>query len=91
VADSRTAEAPAEPIDLLFVDGDHREEGVRADVDHWSPRLTPGGHLLFHDAVDAPDLVPSFDAGPARVAASLGGDFERREGAGSLAHFVRRA
>ena len=91
IANSRSAPTPAETVDVLFVDGDHREEGVRADVEHWGPRLAPGGHLVFHDAIDAPDLVPPFDAGPARVAASLGDEFERREGAGSLAHFVRRA
>lgn len=91
VADSRSAPTPAETIDVLFVDGDHSEEGVRADVEHWAPHVGPGGHLVFHDAVDAPDLVPAFDPGPARVAASLGDEFERRDGAGSLAHLVRRA
>ena len=91
VADSHTAEPPSSEIGLLFVDGDHREEGVRADLVHWSPHVAAGGHLLFHDAVDAPDLVPPYEAGPARVVAELGAGFERREGAGSLAHFVRRA
>jgi predicted O-methyltransferase YrrM len=90
VADSRTADPPAEPIDLLFIDGDHREEGVRADFERWSPRLTEGGHLLFHDAVDAPDFIPPFDSGPARIAARAAQELEARPGAGSLAHFVRR-
>jgi predicted O-methyltransferase YrrM len=89
VADSRSAEPPAEAIDLLFVDGDHSETGVRADFEHWSPRLRPGGHLLFHDAVDAPDFVPPFAAGPARVTERIGAGYERQAGAGSLAHFVR--
>jgi predicted O-methyltransferase YrrM len=91
VADSRTADPPSAPIDVLFVDGDHSEDGVRADVEHWAPHLAPGGHLLFHDAVDAPDFVPTYDDGPARVAARLGTGFERRGGAGSIAHFVRSA
>jgi predicted O-methyltransferase YrrM len=90
VADSRTAEPPPEPIDLLFVDGDHREGGVRADFEHWSPRLAQGGHLLFHDAVDAPDFIPPADSGPARIAARAAQELEARPGAGSLAHFVRR-
>ncbi|PWU25333.1 MAG: hypothetical protein C5B48_01830 [Candidatus Rokuibacteriota bacterium] len=90
VADSRTAAAPAQVVDLVFIDGDHREQAVRADYHHWAPLLRPGGHLLFHDAVDAPDLVPPFESGPARVAAEVGEGFERREAAGSLAHFVRR-
>jgi predicted O-methyltransferase YrrM len=91
VADSRTADLLGSTIDFLFIDGDHREEGVRTDFARWAPLLGPGGNLLFHDAVDAPDFVPSYDAGPTRVAAEVGGDFERREAAGSLAHFVRRS
>jgi predicted O-methyltransferase YrrM len=91
VEDSRSAAPPAEAIDLLFVDGDHREEGVHADFERWSPHLAPGGHLLFHDAVAAPDLVPPCADGPVRVVAEVGNELERREGAGSIAHFVRRA
>jgi predicted O-methyltransferase YrrM len=90
VADSRIADPPAEPIDLLFIDGDHSEEGVRADFERWSPHLAHGGHLLFHDAVDAPDFVAPFDSGPARAAARAARELEARPGAGSLAHFVRR-
>ena len=90
VADSRSAEPLPGPVDLLFVDGDHSEEGVRADFKHWSPQLRPGGHLLFHDAVDAPDFVSPSVSGPAHVADSIGDDFERQAGAGSIAHFVRR-
>jgi predicted O-methyltransferase YrrM len=90
VADSRSAEPPLGAIDLLFVDGDHSEKGVRADFEHWSPRLRPGGNLLFHDAVDAPDFVAPSVPGPVRTAESIGGEFERLPGAGSLAHFVRR-
>jgi predicted O-methyltransferase YrrM len=91
VADSRTAAPPVTEIDILFVDGDHSEEGVRADVEHWAPLLRPDGHLLFHDAVAAPDFAPPNAAGPTRVAADVGTTFEARDGAGSLAHVVRRA
>ena len=91
VADSRSADPPASEIDLLFIDGDHREEGVRADFDRWSPLLSARGHVIFHDAVDAPDFVPPYEPGAARVVARLGNGFERRAGAGSLAHFVRSA
>ena len=38
------------PVDLVFVDGDHSEEGVRADWELWSPLVAPGGVMLFHDA-----------------------------------------
>jgi len=89
--DSRTADPPKSAIELLFIDGDHREEGVRADFARWAPLLSPRGHLLFHDAVAAPDFVRPDAPGPARVAAQLGADFESQPGAGSLAHFTRRA
>jgi predicted O-methyltransferase YrrM len=90
VADSRSAEPPERPIELVFIDGDHREEGVRADFERWSAFLAPGGSLVFHDAVDTPDFVSPYESGPARAAAGVGKGFERREAAGSLAHFVRR-
>ncbi|HEX2086737.1 MAG TPA: class I SAM-dependent methyltransferase [Solirubrobacteraceae bacterium] len=38
------------PVDLVFVDGDHLEPGVRLDWDVWHPFVVPGGHVLFHDA-----------------------------------------
>jgi predicted O-methyltransferase YrrM len=91
VADSRGAEPPRAPVDILFVDGDHSEDGVRADLEHWRPQLRPGGHLLFHDAIDAPDFVSPAVPGPTRVVESIGDNFERLPGAGSIAHLVRRA
>ena len=36
-------------IDLLLVDGDHTEEGVRADIVNWAHHVKPGGMLAFHD------------------------------------------
>jgi predicted O-methyltransferase YrrM len=91
VADSRTADPPEAAIDLLFIDGDHSEEGVRADFEHWRPRLADGGHVLFHDAVDAPDFISPRDEGPAKVAAIAARELEPQAGAGSLAHFVSRS
>ncbi|MDQ5808521.1 MAG: class I SAM-dependent methyltransferase, partial [Actinomycetota bacterium] len=41
---------PGAPVDLVFVDGDHLEPGVRLDWELWSPLVAPGGHVLFHDA-----------------------------------------
>jgi predicted O-methyltransferase YrrM len=90
LADSRIADFPATDVDLLFIDGDHGESAVRADFERWAPLLVEGGHLVFHDAVDAPDFVRAFAPGPARVASGVGTPFERREAAGSLACFVRR-
>jgi predicted O-methyltransferase YrrM len=91
VADSRTALQPETPIDFLFVDGDHSEPGVQADFERWAPLLSVGGHLLFHDAVDTTDFVPTAARGPARVVSTISEPFERCGAAGSLAHFVRRS
>jgi predicted O-methyltransferase YrrM len=37
-------------VDLVFVDGDHSEEGARADWDGWHRFVGPGGAVVFHDA-----------------------------------------
>lgn len=39
-----------EPVDLVFIDGDHAERGVRQDWELWSPHVAPGGRAVFHDA-----------------------------------------
>jgi predicted O-methyltransferase YrrM len=36
-------------LDVVFVDGDHTAEGVRADITAWLPKLKPGGVLCGHD------------------------------------------
>jgi cephalosporin hydroxylase len=42
------------PLDLLFIDGDHSYEGVKADYVNHSPLVRPGGMIVFHD------IVPDF-------------------------------
>ncbi|MEA2256727.1 MAG: 1-O-methyltransferase [Solirubrobacteraceae bacterium] len=37
-------------VDLVFVDGDHSEDGVQADWDGWHRFVAPGGAVAFHDA-----------------------------------------
>lgn len=39
-------------IDLLFIDGDHSEAGVRKDIEMWTPHLAPKGKIIFDDAID---------------------------------------
>jgi predicted O-methyltransferase YrrM len=39
-----------QPIDFLLIDGDHREESVEQDWKDWSPYVTGGGVVAFHDA-----------------------------------------
>lgn len=36
-------------ISLLFIDGAHDYEYVRADFDHWVPFVEPGGIVAIHD------------------------------------------
>jgi predicted O-methyltransferase YrrM len=90
VADSRTVDPPPEPLELLFVDGDHSYEGARADYERWSAFVRPAGHLLFHDAVDTGrygNHYPGVARAVGEVDATL---WERQPGAGSIAHFTRR-
>ena len=91
VADTRTAALPSGPLDLVFVDADHSYEGARADFERWGPLLRPGGHLLFHDAVDE-GMWGTVYPGIQRLVAEIERDddrFRRAPGAGSIAHFVR--
>lgn len=49
-----------EPVDMVFIDGDHSHEGCKADIQAWIPNLKAGGILAVHDylkaeAFDKPD------------------------------------
>jgi predicted O-methyltransferase YrrM len=39
-------------LDLLYLDGDHSYEGVKADFNLYSPLVRPGGLIVFHDIVE---------------------------------------
>lgn len=41
----------SQPIDLLFIDGDHTYDGVRRDWDSFSPFLAEFGVTVFHDTL----------------------------------------
>lgn len=47
---------PARNVGLLFIDGDHRYEAVRADFLTWAPHLVPGATVIFDD-VDFGDVA----------------------------------
>jgi predicted O-methyltransferase YrrM len=47
---ARVAERWSGDVDLVFVDGDHSEEGAMADWDGWRRFVAPGGAVVFHDA-----------------------------------------
>lgn len=45
------ARAWLQPIDLLFIDGDHSYSAVRRDWELFSPFVAPFGVVLFHDTL----------------------------------------
>jgi len=46
--DSAETDFP-EPLDVLFIDGDHTYDGVKKDFERHAPNVKPGGVILFHD------------------------------------------
>jgi predicted O-methyltransferase YrrM len=50
---------PGEPIDAVFIDGDHSFLGALKDFECWAPKVRAGGLVLFDDADDAalPELL----------------------------------
>lgn len=44
-----------EQVDAVFIDGDHRYKGVKADLFAWWPKVTKGG-LLLGDDLNWPDV-----------------------------------
>ena len=52
-----------EPVQAVFIDGDHRLAAVEADVLVWLPHVAPGGLLVIHDSTDL-----SGHEGPRQVA-----------------------
>lgn len=39
----------SEPVELIFIDGLHEYEGVKADFEAWFPKVIDGGVMAFHD------------------------------------------
>jgi hypothetical protein len=39
-----------EPLELVFIDGDHSERGCELDWASWHELVAPGGRVVFHDA-----------------------------------------
>lgn len=71
----------AEPIRLLWIDGDHTEEGARADLEMFRRRLVPGAIVAMHDVlgtwygslkVFCDDVLASDDFGVAGFCGSIG-------------------
>ncbi len=47
-------------FDLIFVDGDHSEEGAYQDIVNWSVKLRKGGYLLIHDCAVPTNKHPHY-------------------------------
>ena len=60
-----------QPIDLLFIDGDHSYENCLRDWEEWSPFIVKGGYVAFHDARVFSRGWPREDWGPVRVVNKL--------------------
>src|SRR5207237_4681329 len=60
-ASSEMAADWAEPIRLLFIDGDHSFEVTRTDVECWSRFINDGGLMAFHDVGVWPGVTAFYD------------------------------
>jgi predicted O-methyltransferase YrrM len=58
-------------IDLLLIDGDHSEAGVRRDWEQWNRFVVPGGIVLFHDARLFKDGWTTPEYGPLKLVDDL--------------------
>jgi MMP 1-O-methyltransferase len=38
-----------EPVEAVFIDGEHEYKSVRSDFELWSPKVIDGGYIAFHD------------------------------------------
>lgn len=71
-----------EPVDFLFIDGDHTYDGVKQDWEMYSPLVRPGGLVAFHDiAVHPVELECDVDVFWSELSESLpeGSWWEHRE------------
>lgn len=45
-------EFAGEPVDFLFIDGDHTEKSVEVDYNDYKHLVRPGGLIAFHDIIE---------------------------------------
>ncbi|MHA2232874.1 MAG: class I SAM-dependent methyltransferase [Candidatus Hodarchaeales archaeon] len=69
-------------VNVLFIDGDHSYEGVKADVIKWAPFVPIGGVMIFHDCTTHKSVSKA-------VNETVGDDWTPIEGGGSLCVFRR--
>lgn len=92
VGDSSKVDVGSEPVDLVFIDGDHSYEGVKKDFLHWHKSVKPGGHLLFHDSAKTREFT-TYREDVARYVSEMTKDFaeyfHKLKEVGSISHFIR--
>ncbi len=59
-----------EPVDFIFIDGDHSEAGLLGDWNAWKNLVLPNGIVALHDSRSTPQR-PIDDAGSVRVTAQV--------------------
>lgn len=57
------AKAWTKPITMLWIDGRHNYEGVKADIDNWLTHVRIDGLVAFHD-VSAPQIMQAINERP---------------------------
>jgi len=81
-------------IHLLFIDGDHRYEAVKADLECWGAKVAPGGLIIMHDYGAQPKhLLQNPELGGVRRAAMEWHDpkqWDQLRAPGSLAAYRRK-
>jgi predicted O-methyltransferase YrrM len=72
-----------EKIDFLFIDGDHRYEGVKSDFEMYKPLVKQEGLIAFHDIVDS-EYHNNLDCYVDKLWNEIKGDYEHLEFVQSL-------
>ena len=58
------AHVPDRSLDVVYLDGNHAADFVRADLEAWTPKLRPGGLLAGHDYRVPPASKPFLQVKP---------------------------
>ncbi len=60
---TETRDAIPKTVDLVFIDGDHSLDGIKADWAHWKERVVSGGIIALHDTLLMPDKPDGYSLG----------------------------
>jgi cephalosporin hydroxylase len=81
---------------LIFIDGDHSYEGVKADIENIMPFLEKGGTIIFHDCYDYIDtsivhqLCPGVNQAVEEWYSKNSADFIEQKSVGTMRIFKGR-